>query len=72
MGGAQQQPEQQPQQQQGQVEGHQPTYSDAGNGVLGCRHYRRRAQLVAPCCNKAFTCRCARPPAPPIRPPHRR
>ncbi|GBF95645.1 hypothetical protein Rsub_08627 [Raphidocelis subcapitata] len=52
----QQQQQQQPQQQQ-QVEGHQPTYFDAANGVMGCRHYRRRAQLVAPCCGKAFTCR---------------
>lgn len=22
------------------------------NGVLGCRHYQRKAQLVAPCCDK--------------------
>lgn len=23
----------------------------------GCRHYKRRCQIVAPCCNQAFTCR---------------
>jgi zinc finger-like protein len=34
------------------------TYADAAAGVLGCKHYRRSAQLVAPCCGKVFTCRC--------------
>jgi zinc finger protein-like protein len=33
------------------------TYADASAGVLGCRHYRRAARLVAPCCGKVFTCR---------------
>ncbi|KAF8062684.1 zinc finger protein BRUTUS-like [Scenedesmus sp. PABB004] len=33
------------------------TYADAAAGVLGCKHYRRSAQLVAPCCGKVFTCR---------------
>lgn len=33
------------------------TYHDASNGILGCKHYRRKAQLVAPCCRQAFTCR---------------
>lgn len=25
--------------------------------VLGCKHYQRKCQLIAPCCGKAFTCR---------------
>lgn len=33
------------------------TYADAAAGVLGCKHYRRSAQLVAPCCGKVHTCR---------------
>jgi zinc finger-like protein len=45
----QQQPQQQPVR----------TYADAAAGVLGCKHYRRSAQLVAPCCGKVYTCRCA-------------
>ena len=32
-------------------------YTDATNQVLGCRHYRRRAMLVAPCCGRTFVCR---------------
>lgn len=28
-----------------------------GLGEHGCRHYRRRARLVAPCCGEAFWCR---------------
>jgi hypothetical protein len=30
---------------------------DAGRGAHGCRHYRRRARLVAPCCGEVFWCR---------------
>lgn len=26
-------------------------------GKLGCEHYRRRAMIVAPCCNKPYWCR---------------
>lgn len=33
------------------------SYHDAAKQVLGCKHYKRRAQLVAPCCNKVFPCR---------------
>ncbi|GAX84312.1 hypothetical protein CEUSTIGMA_g11734.t1 [Chlamydomonas eustigma] len=33
------------------------TYHSAQQGVLGCKHYQRKCQLVAPCCNKPFTCR---------------
>ncbi len=35
------------------------TFYDRQQGVLGCKHYRRKAQLVAPCCQRAYTCRCA-------------
>jgi hypothetical protein len=33
------------------------TFHNAATGVLGCQHYQRQCQLVAPCCNKIFTCR---------------
>uniref|UniRef100_A0A7S3R8J5 Uncharacterized protein n=2 Tax=Dunaliella tertiolecta TaxID=3047 RepID=A0A7S3R8J5_DUNTE len=33
------------------------TYHDAAQGILGCKHYKRRTQLVAPCCDQVFTCR---------------
>ncbi|GIL45357.1 hypothetical protein Vafri_2604 [Volvox africanus] len=33
------------------------SFHDATAGVLGCKHYRRKCQLVAPCCGKIFTCR---------------
>ncbi|KAL6750442.1 zinc-ribbon-domain-containing protein [Haematococcus lacustris] len=33
------------------------TFHDAAAGVLGCKHYKRRAQLVAPCCSRVVTCR---------------
>ena len=26
-------------------------------GELGCKHYRRRCKLVAPCCGEVFWCR---------------
>jgi zinc finger-like protein len=45
------------QQQQQQQQQPVRTYADAAAGVLGCKHYRRSAQLVAPCCGKVFTCR---------------
>lgn len=28
-----------------------------GLGEHGCKHYRRRARLVAPCCGEVFWCR---------------
>ena len=34
-----------------------PRYHDAAAGVLGCRHYRRRCMLVAPCCDTPHVCR---------------
>jgi zinc finger-like protein len=46
-----------PQQQQQQQQQPVRTYADTAAGVLGCKHYRRSAQLVAPCCDKVFTCR---------------
>ncbi len=33
------------------------TYTDSTSGILGCKHYRRAARLVAPCCGQVFTCR---------------
>ncbi|KAK2079568.1 hypothetical protein QBZ16_001963 [Prototheca wickerhamii] len=30
---------------------------DRGVGEYGCRHYRRRAKLVTPCCDSVFWCR---------------
>ena len=32
-------------------------YHNASLNVLGCRHYQRKAILVAPCCGKEFVCR---------------
>eukprot|EP00798_Chlamydomonas_sp_ICE-L_P000659 gene659-2094_t len=34
----------------------QQTFHETGSSVLGCQHYKRKCQLVAPCCNQAFTC----------------
>ncbi|KAL4436350.1 hypothetical protein ABPG77_009912 [Micractinium sp. CCAP 211/92] len=34
-----------------------PHYHNATEGILGCKHYRRRCMLVAPCCDKPFVCR---------------
>ena len=31
--------------------------SERGDGQLGCKHYRRGAMLIAPCCDQAFVCR---------------
>eukprot|EP00887_Chlorella_sp_A99_P004372 scaffold15.g4372.t1 len=33
------------------------SYHDGAAGILGCRHYRRRCRLVAPCCGAAHVCR---------------
>lgn len=35
----------------------QRTFQDVSAGILGCQHYQRKCQLVAPCCDKVFTCR---------------
>ena len=47
-------PQQQAQQQQ-QAAG--KSYHNAAEGVLGCRHYKRRCRLVAPCCGVPYVCR---------------
>lgn len=37
----------------------QHTYHAPQQGFTGCKHYSRRCQLVSPCCQRVFTCRCA-------------
>lgn len=32
-------------------------FHDPSNNVLGCKHYRRRAILVSPCCGGEYVCR---------------
>ena len=29
----------------------------ACSGELGCGHYKRKCKVVAPCCDRAYTCR---------------
>ena len=29
----------------------------ASSGELGCGHYKRKCKVVAPCCDRAYTCR---------------
>ncbi|KAJ1998767.1 hypothetical protein H4R26_005334, partial [Coemansia thaxteri] len=33
------------------------SYSDKAQKILGCPHYRRKAKLLAPCCNEWVSCR---------------
>jgi zinc finger-like protein len=33
------------------------SYHDKDRGILGCKHYARKAMLVAPCCGKEAVCR---------------
>jgi iron-sulfur cluster repair protein YtfE (RIC family) len=35
----------------------EPSYFDADRKILGCKHYRRKCKLIAPCCGRAFVCR---------------
>lgn len=36
-----------------------PAYQDSQNLIFGCKHYKRNCKLLAPCCNKLYTCiRC--------------
>jgi iron-sulfur cluster repair protein YtfE (RIC family) len=35
----------------------EPSYFDADREVLGCKHYRRKCKLIAPCCGRAYVCR---------------
>jgi len=41
----------------GKLPGQFPSYRDTGGLVFGCKHYKQNCKLVAPCCNKLFTCR---------------
>ena len=29
----------------------------ASRGELGCGHYKRKCKVIAPCCDRAYTCR---------------
>ena len=48
---------QQPQAQQPSQQPQQQHPLDHAKGLHGCKHYRRRCKLVAPCCDEAFWCR---------------
>lgn len=42
-----------------EIPGQCPSYRDDLELTLGCKHYKRNCKLIAPCCNKLFTCiRC--------------
>ncbi|KAL7098679.1 hypothetical protein ACP275_09G033300 [Erythranthe tilingii] len=44
---------------EGEIPGQSPSYRDPQNLTFGCSHYKRNCKLVAPCCNKLYTCiRC--------------
>jgi zinc finger-like protein len=36
---------------------HHHCFHDQSNDVLGCKHYRRRAILISPCCGNEYVCR---------------
>ncbi|XP_010416333.1 PREDICTED: uncharacterized protein LOC104702205 [Camelina sativa] len=39
--------------------GQDPSYRDPHSLIFGCNHYKRNCKLLAPCCDKLFTCiRC--------------
>ncbi|AAD55300.1 Similar to gb/AF049930 PGP237-11 from Petunia x hybrida and contains a PF/00097 Zinc (RING) finger domain [Arabidopsis thaliana] len=41
------------------VHGQHPSYRDPHSLIFGCNHYKRNCKLLAPCCDKLFTCiRC--------------
>jgi uncharacterized CHY-type Zn-finger protein len=41
------------------VPGQNPSYRDPHKLIFGCKHYKRSCKLLAPCCNKLYTCiRC--------------
>lgn len=43
----------------GEISGQSPSYRDPLGETFGCEHYKRNCKLLAPCCNKLFTCiRC--------------
>ncbi|KAG9138038.1 hypothetical protein Leryth_001307 [Lithospermum erythrorhizon] len=42
-----------------QIPGQCPSYQDSLGSVFGCNHYKRNCKLLAPCCNRLYTCiRC--------------
>lgn len=42
-----------------EIPGQCPSYRDHLKLTFGCKHYKRNCKLLAPCCNKLFTCiRC--------------
>ncbi|KAL0355934.1 UNVERIFIED_CONTAM: Zinc finger protein BRUTUS-like [Sesamum radiatum] len=43
----------------GEIPGKNPSYKDPLESTFGCKHYKRNCKLLAPCCNKLYTCiRC--------------
>ncbi|KAI3454605.1 hypothetical protein Pfo_011268 [Paulownia fortunei] len=43
----------------GEIPGQSPSYQDPLKLTFGCKHYKRNCRLLAPCCNKLYTCiRC--------------
>lgn len=43
----------------GEIPGKCPSYKDPLESTFGCKHYKRNCKLLAPCCNKLYTCiRC--------------
>ncbi|KAG8379106.1 hypothetical protein BUALT_Bualt07G0053600 [Buddleja alternifolia] len=43
----------------GEIPGLCPSYRDPLKSTFGCEHYKRNCKLLAPCCDKLFTCiRC--------------
>lgn len=43
----------------GDIPGQIPSYQDPLGATFGCKHYKRNCKLLAPCCNKLYTCiRC--------------
>ncbi|KAL1541564.1 zinc finger protein BRUTUS-like [Salvia divinorum] len=44
---------------EGVIPGQSPSYVDPLGETFGCKHYKRNCKLLAPCCNKLYTCiRC--------------
>ncbi|KAK4437122.1 Zinc finger protein BRUTUS-like [Sesamum alatum] len=43
----------------GEIPGKSPSYKDPLGSTFGCKHYKRNCKVLAPCCNKLYTCiRC--------------
>lgn len=38
-------------------DGSSQSFHDQARQVLGCKHYARKAKLIAPCCSKEYVCR---------------